>query len=643
MAWNTDLTGKALQIAAEIETPIRVVAGPGTGKSFCLQRRVMRLLEEDVSPERILAVTFTRTASASLIKDIGALDVDGCEDIHSSTLHSYCFGLLNRQEVFEITKRNPRPLVTFLTQGILQFEAAPLLQDLGISNNFGTKRQRTKTIRAFEAAWARLQHEEAGWPSDPEDEQFETCLKEWLLFHRAMLIGELVPESLAYLRNNPTSDALGAYDHVLVDEYQDLNKSEQELIDLLAGDGHLSIIGDADQSIYSFRFAHPEGITTFDTTHPSTCDHTLDECRRCPKMVVAIADNLIRKNHPPGSPIRLRHRTANIEGDVHIVQWPTLEEEIQGVVGFVRDLVAKKDVEAKEILILCPRRVIAYKIRDQLVEADLEAFSFYHEEALENKPAREAFAFLTLLANRLYRVALRYLLGCKSGTWLAEQYARLQAYCKTNRIAPWNALLRACNKKLEIPRIANLLRRFKEIVKQIKSLEELLGADLVDALFPEDEEWALLLRDAASQIVEEETTAKDLHVELLSTVTQVEPPEEGDYIRIMSIHKSKGLTSKAVIICGCVDGLIPARNDDLSDDEQDALFEEQRRLFYVGITRCTEVLLLSSFGKIAASLSYRLGARTSGRGKTRSTIASPFLLELGPKAPRSVSGAKFKY
>src|SRR5215471_283977 len=79
------------------------------------------------------------------------------------------------------------------------------------------------------------------------------ALINWLRFHRALLIGELVPEALRYLRNNPGCDARSAFDHVIVDEYQDLNRAEQDLIRLLATNGRNAVVGDVDQSIYSFR------------------------------------------------------------------------------------------------------------------------------------------------------------------------------------------------------------------------------------------------------------------------------------------------------------------------------------------------------------------------------------------------------
>ena len=119
-----------------------------------------------------------------------------------------------------------------------------------------------------------------------------------------MLIGEVVPEALKYLRQNPTVQVLTRYKHVLVDEYQDLNRADQAVIDLLSNENAV-IIGDENQSIYRFRHAHPEGILEYGTTHANTIDQDLDECRRCPRRVVELANCLIMNNHPGSATPRL--------------------------------------------------------------------------------------------------------------------------------------------------------------------------------------------------------------------------------------------------------------------------------------------------------------------------------------------------
>src|SRR5665213_763482 len=340
MAWDDGLVGTARDIAATNRTPLRVMAGPGTGKSFAMKRRAARLLEGGQDASRILAVTFTRNAAASLVDDLHDLGVPGSENIRAGTLHAFCFGLLNQQAVFQYLGRVARPVITFSKYGVLQFEGGTMLDDLVIMGGFGPKRDCTKRIRAFEAAWARLQSDAAGWPQDPIDRAFQTALISWLRFHQAMLIGELVPEALRFLRNNPGCEARAAFDHVIVDEYQDLNRAEQDLIQLLSGDRAIAIVGDVDQSIYRFRHANPDGIQTYDTRHPETHDELLRECRRCPTRVVAMADHLIGHNHPGAAGPHLQPLPGNAAGEIHLVQWDSVEEEANGIAEYVRTLVA---------------------------------------------------------------------------------------------------------------------------------------------------------------------------------------------------------------------------------------------------------------------------------------------------------------
>jgi DNA helicase-2/ATP-dependent DNA helicase PcrA len=106
-----------------------------------------------------------------------------------------------------------------------------------------------------------------------------------------MLIGEIVPQLYQYLRDNTAAPERSLYDHILVDEYQDLNRAEQAVVDLLRGSAELCIVGD-DQSLYSFKFAHPAGIRTFAFSHPGTTDHEILRCRRCPESVVSMANAL---------------------------------------------------------------------------------------------------------------------------------------------------------------------------------------------------------------------------------------------------------------------------------------------------------------------------------------------------------------
>jgi DNA helicase-2/ATP-dependent DNA helicase PcrA len=118
MPWNTGLQGTALNIAAYQGAQLRVVAGPGTGKTFALMRRVARLLEQNVQPKRILAVTFTRTAASDLVDKLSQLGVVGADQVAAKTLYSLSFGLLSRNAVFQMLGRVARPLMAPLGGGL---------------------------------------------------------------------------------------------------------------------------------------------------------------------------------------------------------------------------------------------------------------------------------------------------------------------------------------------------------------------------------------------------------------------------------------------------------------------------------------------------------------------------------------------
>lgn len=643
MSWDDDLTGAALYIATTDETPLRVMAGPGTGKSFALKRRVERLLKAGQDPERIFAVTFTRNAAALLVKDLHTLGIPNCERVRVSTLHAFCFQLLRRQDVFGYLGRVPRTVVTFERSGALQFEGGAMLDDLVLTGDFGGNRDCTKRIRAFEAAWARLQAQVPGPPRDPIDLQFQATLDSWLRFHNAMLIGELIPEALRFLRYNPASDARSLFDHVLVDEYQDLNRAEQELIDLLAGSGSTVIVGDVDQSIYRFRHANPEGIEAFKQRHPATHDETLHECWRCPTGVVTIANDLIRHNHLGTIVPRLLAKRGNQNGTVHIVQWPSIDEEVQGLAAFIRSLISIGGHTPGEILVLAPRRLLGYKVRDQLKSANIPAYSFFHEELLAPAAAQRAFALLTLLVDVEDRVALRWWLRDKNGSRKNhKEYQALRQHCSQTNLSPRIALETLDRDASTLPRMASILVKYRELRTLLSELANYALPDLVAKLLPDGNEDCSALREFAQQAMTEVEDVRGLFDRIKSHITQPETPEEGDFVRVMSLHKSKGLTSRAVIIMGCTEGLIPSTLKSQAPTEQEVDLQEQRRLFYVAITRCREILVLSSATTMRRTLASTMGARLQpGSSNVGATVASRFLDEMGTTAPQPLDGAKW--
>ena len=129
----------------------------------------------------------------------------------------------------------------------------------------------------------------------------------------------------------------------------------------------------------------------------------------------------------------------------------------------------------------------------------------------------------------------------------------------------------------------------------------------------------------------------------MENIIQPELPTDVDYVRIISLHKSKGLSANHVIVIGCIEGIIPtSSSEDLTFDQQQRFIEEQRRLFYVTITRTGETLVLSSALRLPRDIAYKMRAQIHG-GDNRDvySIASSFIAELGPDCPRSFTGGEF--
>lgn len=643
MSWNTNLEGTHLQIAQSTSPRLRVMAGPGTGKSFAMKRRIARLIEVGgIAPGRILAVTFTRTAAADLKRELHDMDIPGCENIQAGTLHAFCFRLLLSNEVFGFLGRVPRGLLSFDKSKIYRFEMAPMIEDVSALGSFGGKRDITERIRAFEADWARLQHEQPGWPVDSIDQAFHEHLTGWLSFHRGMLIGELVPEALRYLRNNPASPAFQSFDHIVVDEYQDLNRAEQELLDILATGRHLSIVGDVDQSIYRFRYAHPEGIFDFSNRHQNVEDQTLGECRRCREEIVTVADNVILRNYPPGEPHRLLPLQPPLgPAIIRVVQWPTLESEAQGIASLIQHLITQRGIGAGEILVLSPRRLIANEIKRRLAVPDIgiAAHSFYNDKLLEPDEAQLAITKLQLLSDPADNVALRFWLGSGSASWRRGQYASLRTYCVQHGQAPSAVLERITTGQLQLAGINQLIGRYQVLQIEAARLGQLTVVALFDDLFPVGAAWADPVRELITGKLHAVQDAGGLLDLLRTEITQPEMPAEGDFVRLMSLHKSKGLTSRVTIIVGCIHGLIPFVDDDLPPAELLAHTQEQRRLFYVALTRAKEILVLSSVASVPRQMAHKIGAIVrGGNAQNGNTITCQFVQELGPQALPALLG-----
>jgi DNA helicase-2/ATP-dependent DNA helicase PcrA len=629
MAWNDGLDGPHLQIAASDGQRIGVLAGPGTGKtSYGLMRRVMRLLEEGVAPTEILLVSFTRTAAHDLRAKIADLGVPGAEDVRATTLHAFCFGLLQRDAVLPITGRTPRPL--------LDHEIDMMLRD--IPGDFGNLDSRRDLLRGYEAGWARRATDHPGL-AEAEDREFEVATVRWLRDHRAILIGEVVPLAFAYLRDNPMAEERTRYRHVVADEYQDLNAVEQALLELVAGDGALCIAGDDDQSIYRFRFANPEGIVNFcEREDVERVD--IEGCRRCPRAVVEMASELIA--HAPDRAKEPLVAESDVAGRVSVVQWGSLDEEVEGLASEIARSITDGEREAGDVLLLVHRQRIGQMLRQRLNDLGIAACSFFAQEAVATEHAKRSLALLRLAVGD-DAVSLRVILGLGDATSRADAYARLTTYAREHGQTRRDVLdaLRD-RERLEL-RVPALVERHGAAVASIDELPRDDVEAAINVLFPEDVPDVADIRALAIEELPESPDLSTLADRLVARVTQHDVPETPDFVRVMSLHKSKGLTSPVVYVAAMIDGIVPTIPARFDEDERQAAYDEQRRLVYVAITRSADELIISSSIRMDLGLARSMGVRVEavrkiGEQLVAITIASPYMHEMVGSAPAAIRG-----
>lgn len=613
---------------------VRCVAGPGTGKTWAMQRRVEQLLQEDVDGDEIFAVTFTRHAASQLKSDLNSLDIEGAEDIHASTLHSHAFSILQREDAIAALGRHPRPLSPH--------EKVPLHHDLSLE--IGNVQASRSKLQAVEAMWARLQHEDPGWPESEEDRSYQEAYRRWMHFHQALTIGELVPLAIRYIQMNPANEAQREFDHLIVDEYQDLNRADQELIDLLGQQADLVVIGDDDQSIYSFRHAHPEGIQEWlDGQDEPKRDVQIRTCRRCGGNIISLAESLISHNTGRIETELVPRNGREDDGRVDIVQWKTRNRETRGIARAVSEI-APELGEEEDVLVLVPRHEYGKGIGEELEQRGVESCKVHTKPDWEDEDLGQGLSLLTLLGDPQDQVALRYWLGLDEDDWRRDEYYAYMEYTETEGRDPLDVL--QDEEALEEIGASGLHERWKTLQRRLENLRSEADEEILNELLPLEgstEQIGHMVRERLNDEDQEDTDDKGLG-HLADVVRRViierDEQELDPNINVMTYWGAKGLTAHTVIVTSLVNGILPG-NPNPSNIEDEANLQEDRRLFYVNMTRPEEHLVLSSFRKLRRGEARRVEADIDGEGYWPRTQASRFLAELGPETPKAERGEEW--
>lgn len=573
--WLEGIEGKTARELIESKAAvIRVVAGPGSGKTTCLKRRTQRLILGDrINPEKMYVGTFTRAIASELNQELGS-------DVEVSTLHSLAYQLL---------RENPDACQGIHFRFLLNFEQDALLYDIDdVASAFGDIHGRRKELRRLQASRSRR--------ANYENAAFAGAVWDWLRRHRCMLIGEVVFLCVAGLECEDIPP--GLFNHIVIDEYQDLTALEQELVERVwSKRGSLAVMGDNDQSIYGFRFNHPDGISNFhEAWGEQGCkDLTFFENRRCGEEILKTANLIMAETgskKPPMIPLSGR------QGKQNLVYWSTIDDEIEGLARYI------KSQPNASFLVLVPRRFIGYRIEKTIGD---EAKTTFTEEVLENPIAQEAFTAISLLADQDDWVAVR--------TWLGFHGENREHADRRNAIA-YDSLSPDLGGYELIQRIANgdvnltgtgKMQVQKRAQKAIELLDQNLEPeDAINLLFHEElgqletdlekRDWLIEdlneLRKAAhhllgSQEIPDLSSMVNTMRYRIATRSTLMPNTEDPRVKIMTLHSAKGLEADNVVIAGVTAQLMPGRETDSEN------IKEQRRLLYVAVTRAKDSLIIS--------------------------------------------------
>ena len=609
------------EAVAHFEGPLLVLAGAGSGKTRVLTARICHLVRHHgIPPHRILAVTFTNKAAGEMRERVRGLLEEEPAGMWLGTFHSLGARILRRHaprlgwsSTFTIYDQD---------QSLRQIKRAQ--EDVGIDS----KRWSPKAFRAH-ISGAKNQLISAQDFVEENGDSFDLMARQVarvypvyqdsLRNHDAFDFDDLLMKPVELLESFP--EVLEGYrkrfSFLLVDEYQDTNRAQFRFLELLAqGSENLMVVGDDDQSIYAWRGADIRNILDFESTFPGAATVRLEQNYRSSGNILDAANQVIRHNvHRKGKTLRTDRpggeviTLAETLDETDEARW--IEEEIQARRSQEPDrthrdfaILYRTNAQARAMEDAFRRQGIPYQV--------VGGVRFY-----ERREIQDVLAYLRLISNPRDGGAFDRIVNYPRRGVGSTSVLRLREWSQSRGIS----LLEAASTGAEVPNLpkaggqalqefATLIQRFsaraaqvrvgvllEELVEELKLLERLRdeGPDGDDRAENVKELIAGAL-DFDAELLEEEDlprdrfTELDLYLQRVALVAEVDLHDpSADSVTLMTLHNAKGLEFPVVFISGLEDGLFPLSR---AYDDPEAL-EEERRLFYVGITRAKEKLYLT--------------------------------------------------
>lgn len=583
--------------AAQDPSPqVRLVAGPGTGKSYTIEKRVADLLNNGPIPGNVYVISFTRAACAELRARMQAFcSGQPCAtvapQVRISTMHSLALRILRLGNLLTSYPSSPIMLDDWEQTNVYDRELA---------SSIGCTPRRAEEIRlAHDAQWQTLDpyylNQAQIIPS--EIQGFNAFHASRTNLYSCVLPGEVIYKCVEALQQGSLqANQLPQIDHLIVDEYQDLNACDQEFVRLLCSHSAvLFVAGDDDQSIYQFRHANPNGIVQFRTTYPASSTHILTDCFRCTPAILGPASILIAFN-PNRVPKNLNplYGSANppVSGKLLVWSYPSAQEEAYAIAHSCQELInAGLAGREDEILILITNRRVQLKVIVQELGNLGLLYDLPRGASLtyEYEPIRAVYALLRIskdwITGEEDYPAHRDILGLLSGVGHATAKAVADA-CVTNS-QNFRELfnLSSCPNWLS-GRGASAVQRVMTIVQTVGtwSMTDTLAlrtSDIADVLstqvyisgqnafnnvamwnelagaLPSDMTLDELILFLAADTETDQQKILDLVNQRISgSQTNIMTPGPRR-IRILTMHGAKGLSGKVVLIPSAEQGIIP--------------------------------------------------------------------------------------
>ena len=601
------LNDKQKEAVLATDGPCLVIAGAGSGKTKVLTHKIAYDIESGIKPWNILAITFTNKAANEMKERIEKLIGDAAKDLWMGTFHSICVRILRRY-IDRIGYKTDFVIFDTSDQKTLIKECLKTLKvddkiftDRGVLSEISNGKNEMLEPKAYGVKYAG-------------DFRKKTIAEIYELYQRrlrennAIDFDDIINFTIKILSENP--DVLDYYTekfkYILVDEYQDTNKAQFTLVSLLASKyGNVTAVGDNDQGIYSFRGADISNILNFERDFPGTRIIKLEQNYRCTGNILKAANAVIKHNE---NKYDKKLWTENEEGHLPCIYCGEDEyDEGRYIVEQINHLKTEEYYKNSDFTILYRMNAQSRAIEDILMREGIPYKVIGGLKFYEIKEIKDIIEYLMLIHNSADNLSLKIIINEPKRGIGKTSIEQIQEISDKTGNSMYEIIRNA--QEYGLTRVFSNSRDFIEQIEYLKSKkDELKISDLIKetlnktgytkALENENSVEAETrienLEEFLTVAIEfEEESADNTLAEFLENITlssDIDGMEDQDNsITLMTLHSAKGLEFPVVFLVGMEEGIFPGYK---TIGEPQAL-EEERRLFYVGITRAKQYLYLT--------------------------------------------------